>query len=168
MASSWALNCRATRDCRTRSMVREATSMGSTVNYFRNFEIPGAGLRRVGDGFGVTERRNRSVGAQSGFRVGLIEYLRHWFDTAGVDFVEAGHVLQNPVELGLKAADLVVAELEIGQFGDVAHLFFGELHAKAFLRDALYMPRRTGSAMDSASSLGTDGAACSARCGPRR
>jgi hypothetical protein len=38
------------------------------------------------------------------------------------------------VEIVNHAADLGVGQSEIGEVGDIPHLFFGDLHALAFLR----------------------------------
>ena len=55
----------------------------------------------------------------------------------GIHFVEAIHVLENSVEVGLQPGGLRVGEGQIGQACDVAHFLFGNLHACAFFRESL-------------------------------
>src|ERR1035438_2383382 len=103
-ASSLALYSRESRACLTRSMVREGISMrvfSSTFDDFRYLEIPGAGLRSVGQGRLVAQWRRGHIGAQRGRFPGIEEYLGHGFHARGIHLVEPVHMFQDPVEIGL-------------------------------------------------------------------
>ena len=83
------------------------------------------------------ERNYSLVGAQSGSLSSVKEHLRHRLDAGCVHFVEAVHVTQDAVQIGLELCDFLLREGQVGQPGDITNFLFGDFHARAFFRESL-------------------------------
>ncbi len=79
-----------------------------------------------------SKRRPFAILAQGRRFPGFVQNLRHRLDSDGIQLVQFVDVGQDAVQIPSHARDLVIAQRQVRQFGNVPHFLFSKLHAFFF------------------------------------